>query len=97
MKNTSLKHLILGLLLMTTSVYGQRVQRSINEAWTFHHGNGSEAITVDLPHTWNNKDAADEVAGYYRGACKYTKTIIIPEVSLNNSIFLHFFIFLSLF
>lgn len=90
MKNTSLKHLILGLLLMTTSVYGQRVQRSINEAWTFHHGNGSEAITVDLPHTWNNKDAADEVAGYYRGACKYTKTIIIPEVSLNNSIFLHF-------
>ena len=45
---------------------------------------------MDIPHTWNNVDAADEVPGYYRGACRYVKTINIPESSETNQIYLHF-------
>lgn len=86
----SIKHLIIVLLLIPAISFGQRVQRTINESWTFHHGNGSEGITVNLPHTWNNKDAADEISGYYRGTCRYVRTVNIPEVSDAKSVYLHF-------
>lgn len=86
----SIKHLIIGLLLIPTATFGQRVQRTINESWAFRHGNGDDGITVNLPHTWNDKDAADEVPGYYRGTGRYVKTVSIPEVSAARQIYLHF-------
>lgn len=86
----SLKFILASLLLIPSATFGQRVQRTINEAWTFHHGNGAKKTIVDIPHTWNNVDAADEVPGYYRGACRYVKTINIPESSETNQIYLHF-------
>ena len=86
----SIKHLIIGLMLIPAATFGQRTQRTINESWTFHHGNGADGIIVNLPHTWNNEDASDEVPGYFRGVCQYVKTINIPESSDENSIFLHF-------
>ena len=90
MKRNALTSLLLCLLMAPAALYGQRIQRSINESWAFSHGNGAEDIVVNLPHTWNNEDAADEEPGYYRGCGKYTKTINIPEVSEANSIYLHF-------
>lgn len=90
MRNNILKYLFISLLLIPSVSSAQRIQRSINESWTFHHGNGAESITVNLPHTWNNVDAADEIPGYYRGKGKYVKTVHIPEVSEKNSVYLHF-------
>ena len=90
MRNNILKYLFISLLLIPSASSAQRIQRSINESWTFCHGNGSEAVTVNIPHTWNNLDAADEVPGYYRGIGRYVKTVNIPEVSETNSVYLHF-------
>ena len=86
----SFRHLLLSLVLIPSLSFGQRVQRTINESWAFHHGNGTKETIVDIPHTWNNVDAADEAPGYYRGACRYVKTINIPESSETNQIYLHF-------
>ena len=90
MKRNALTLLLLCLFMAPAALYGQRIQRSINESWAFRHGNGAESITVNLPHTWNDKDAADEVPGYYRGLGKYVRTVNIPEATGKNSIFLHF-------
>lgn len=90
MKFLSFKYLLAGLLLIPSSVFGQRIQRSINESWTFYHGNGAEGITVNIPHTWNNQDAADEISGYFRGTCRYVRSVNIPEASDQRSIYLHF-------
>ncbi len=85
-----LKRLLICLFLIPSALYGQRIQRTINESWTFYHGIGQEGVTVNLPHTWNDRDAADEMPGYYRGTCRYVKTVCIPEVSDANSVYLHF-------
>ena len=90
MKRNVLTSLLLCLLMAPAALYGQRIQRSINESWTFRHGDAAQGIVVNLPHTWNNEDAADEVPGYYRGPGKYTRTVNIPEASEDNSVFLHF-------
>ena len=90
MKKVVIKCLLLCLLLAPAASYAQRIQRSINESWTFSKENCSKTEVVDIPHTWNNVDAADEVPGYWRGKGSYVKNVTIPESSLENSIFLHF-------
>ena len=55
---------------------------NINSAWCFTKTiTESPSIlpadfeTVDLPHTWNATDGQDGGNDYYRGTCRYTKTI----------------------
>ena len=73
----------------------------INDNWNFHLGDidfdqyqsPSKAIlsedieweTINIPHTWNNKDAIDEIPGYYRGVGWYTKTIDLTAEKRNNN------------
>ena len=75
---------------LTVSSQSERVS-AINNNWNFHLGNidfdqyqsPSKAIlsevieweTINIPHTWNDKDAIDEIPGYYRGVGWYKKTI----------------------
>ena len=75
---------------LTVSSQSERVS-VINNNWNFHLGDidfdqyqsPSKAIlsedieweTINIPHTWNNKDAIDEIPGYYRGVGWYKKTI----------------------
>ena len=90
MKQVVIKSMLLCLLLAPAASYAQRIQRSINESWTFNKENCSKKEIVDIPHTWNNVDAADEVPGYWRGKGLYVKNVMIPESPHSNSFFLHF-------
>ena len=48
---------------------------SLNENWEFIKNYGAEAqegaVTVNLPHTWNNIDGIDGGNDYFRGTCAY--------------------------
>ena len=35
--------------------------------------------TVNIPHTWNNKDADDETPGFYRGPAWYRKQLFVDK------------------
>ena len=48
------------------------------ENWMFYSHDGS-AVKLNLPHTWNEKDGQDGGNDYWRGTCKYTKTLSKPK------------------
>ena len=52
---------------------------NINNEWIFSKP-GCEAERVDLPHSWNNVDGQDGGNDYFRGTCRYTKTIAKSEL-----------------
>ena len=72
---------------------------TINSGWYFHKGDialgderfGSADWTrLNLPHTWNDRDAFDEVSGYYRGIGWYAYTFR-PNINWKGQdILLHF-------
>lgn len=67
----------------------QRVVYTINDGWKFTKGSLFEAQltgcddssweTVNIPHTWNDKDADDETPGFYRGPVWYRKQLFIDK------------------
>ncbi|WP_270703953.1 glycoside hydrolase family 2 TIM barrel-domain containing protein [Bacteroides xylanisolvens] len=67
----------------------QRVVYTINDGWKFTKGSPFEAQltgcddssweTVNIPHTWNDKDADDETPGFYRGPVWYRKHLFIDK------------------
>lgn len=67
----------------------QRVVYAINDGWKFTKGSPFEAQltgcddssweTVNIPHTWNDKDADDETPGFYRGPVWYRKQLFIDK------------------
>ena len=67
----------------------QRVVYTINDGWKFTKGSPFEAQlagcddssweTVNIPHTWNNKDADDEAPGFYRGPAWYRKQLFVDK------------------
>lgn len=67
----------------------QRVIYTINDGWKFIKGSPFEAQltgcddssweTVNIPHTWNDKDADDETPGFYRGPVWYRKQLFIDK------------------
>ena len=84
---TSLFYGLLLFCLSTTYLGAQNhlpIKKTINEQWKFDKGNPENAADlrfddsswgqVNIPHTWNNMDATDDVPGYHRGVCWYRKT-----------------------
>ena len=67
----------------------QRVVYTINDGWKFTKGTPFEAQltncddssweTVNIPHTWNDKDADDETPGFYRGPAWYRKHLFVDK------------------
>mgnify|MGYP002514144124 FL=1 len=47
---------------------------NLNKEWLFKKPS-EDAISVDLPHSWNAVDGQDGGADYFRGTCRYRKTI----------------------
>ncbi|TMM56321.1 glycoside hydrolase family 2 protein [Maribacter algarum] len=47
-------------------------------------------VLIDLPHTWNNEDATDNIPGYRRSASWYKKDIAIANVVQNQKYLLYF-------
>ena len=50
------------------------------EGWTFFKTENSPAEAVSLPHTWNAIDGQDGGNDYYRGTCRYTRTLRRDEL-----------------
>lgn len=87
-----MKNLLLCLLavLMTGWVRAQeRVVYTVNDAWRFCKGSIFDAQLpvcddasweiVNIPHTWNDKDCADDEPGFYRGPAWYRKSIFVDK------------------
>lgn len=59
---------------------------SLNEGWRFYkEGVCSE---VHLPHTWNAEDGQDGGNDYYRGVCRYVRTLKRPDAADGKRVFL---------
>ncbi|NLI54337.1 MAG: glycoside hydrolase family 2 protein [Clostridiales bacterium] len=48
---------------------------SINDNWQFTKTETAKPEQVTLPHTWNALDGQDGGSDYYRGACRYERTL----------------------
>ena len=72
-----------------------RIIKNINSAWFFMKDRGtvsaeipSDAVSVDLPHTWNGLDGQDGGNDYFRGTCSYTKKLSMTDLPAGDRIFL---------
>lgn len=52
---------------------------NINKGWTFSKADGSNPVTIDLPHTWNDVDGSTGGDDYLRAKHIYRKTVAIPH------------------
>lgn len=87
-------------LLLTVTSAGARIQYTINEAWRFVKGSPYDAFQpaaddadwqiVNIPHTWNDRDADDDVPGFYRGPAWYRKRIVLPASAARQQVYLCF-------
>ena len=72
-----------------------RTIQNINSAWFFLKDNSAihteipaDAISVDLPHTWNGLDGQDGGNDYFRGTCSYTKQLSMGDFPAADRIYL---------
>lgn len=89
------------LFLFACSLCAQeRVVYTINDNWRFCKGKLPEALSVDyddslwervnIPHTWNDRDADDEIPGFYRGAAWYRRSVFIDKSKEGNRTIIYF-------
>ncbi len=91
--------LVIHLLLLGIGL-AQVKKQSINDHWKFQKGaldttklalNSPNALIVNLPHTWNDKDVlADGTRGYYRGEGWYFKKMDLVPNTEEKNYYLHF-------
>ncbi|MEH0158047.1 glycoside hydrolase family 2 TIM barrel-domain containing protein [Limibacter armeniacum] len=90
--------ILIQAILWSTALGQGRHSETINTGWQFHKGDfrqdtkveESDWQTVNIPHTWNQKDAFEGNGKYYRGVGWYRKAVIIPEDWKGRKIYLHF-------
>lgn len=78
----------------------QRVIYTINDGWKFTKGSPFEVQldncddssweTVNIPHTWNDKDADDETPGFYRGPAWYRKLLFVDKSQEGRQAIIYF-------
>lgn len=88
------------VLLLSDTVYSQRVIYTINDGWKFTKGSPFEAQlnncddssweTVNIPHTWNDKDADNETPGFYRGPAWYRKQLFVDKSQKGRQAIIYF-------
>lgn len=82
------------------STEARRITYTINENWRFSPSDNQNPEkrdlpvdgweSINLPHTWNAKDAFDDAPGYRRGASWYRREIRLAANLKNRRIFLYF-------
>lgn len=87
-------------LFLTAASAAARVRYTVNDAWRFTKGSPYNAFqpaaddsaweVVNIPHTWNAEDAADDVPGFYRGPAWYRKRIVLPADAASKQAYLCF-------
>lgn len=87
------------LLIIANTVYCQRVVQTINDGWKFSLFEGDASAVdfdasgwsdVSVPHTWNAKDADDEIPGYFRGQGWYRKVLFVENLIPGQRVYLGF-------
>ena len=83
-------------LFLTAASAAARVRYTVNDAWRFTKGSPYNAFqpaaddsaweVVNIPHTWNAEDAADDVPGFYRGPAWYRKRIVLPADAASKTV-----------
>jgi len=63
--------------------------KTINSGWQYSE-NKTHWQTVNIPHTWNAKDAFDDEAGYRRGLGFYEKQIFVSSKEKEQIFYLKF-------
>lgn len=65
-----------------------RVVRSINDAWNFT----KDGVTtlVNVPHCINAQDTWDEVPGYWRGKCEYSRKVTVNDDLDGKKVYVRF-------
>ncbi|MBR5247581.1 MAG: glycoside hydrolase family 2 protein [Lachnospiraceae bacterium] len=66
----------------------RRIEK-LMKGWNFT-GKDGVSVSVDLPHTWNNKDGQDGGNDYYRGTCIYDCVLQKPEFTADERVYLQF-------
>jgi beta-galactosidase len=76
------------------------IKYTINEGWRFCLGDKAENRLqscddskwqiLNIPHTWNRQDAADDEPGYYRGIGWYRKNLFIDSTAKDKVTSLYF-------
>lgn len=94
------KALFIACFLLPFITLHATVKYTINEGWKFYLGDlagnfmrncdDSKWEMISLPHTWNNKDATDDVPGYYRGIGWYRKWLYIDSTATGKVTSLYF-------
>ena len=67
---------IVSIFLLAVLNAAARTVEDVSSGWSFTKD--GVVTVVDIPHTWNAEDTADDVPGYWRGACEYSKTFDFP-------------------
>ena len=84
----------------TRSSAGPRIDRLIDEGWTFMRSNPVGAFAaqfddskwerVSVPHTWNALDGQDGGNDYYRGVGWYRKALMVEDSLREKELYLRF-------
>lgn len=66
-----------------------RAVESLAKDWLFSK---PECVSekISIPHTWNAVDGTDGGNNYYRGVCRYEKTLQFPYLQEGNQVWLEF-------
>lgn len=83
---------LLLIFIAALTLHAQRQVFSLNENWKFSYGYDvrSKGISINLPHTWNTKDALGGNTDYYRGLGVYRKKIEAKQEWENKRLFIKF-------
>ncbi|GET21145.1 glycoside hydrolase family 2 TIM barrel-domain containing protein [Prolixibacter denitrificans] len=88
---------LLGLafsLFLSASIWAAPViKTSLNSGWFFQqtdHPDSTKWEPVNVPHTWNAKDAFDDQPGYYRGTGWYRRNLYVDAGWKGQKLFLDF-------
>ncbi|CAL65354.1 glycoside hydrolase family 2 [Christiangramia forsetii] len=85
-----LKYLAFLLFFIATKTEAQRLVKTINSGWEFHLENSEEIKKINIPHTWNAKDAFIDNKEYFRGTGIYEKQLVVPDHWNKKAVFIRF-------
>lgn len=79
------------IFFLCATAQSPRIRQKLNDNWNFSFDEAKDKRQkVTIPHTWNDKDAFDDEAGYRRGVSWYQRELKLTRELKNKRIFLYF-------
>lgn len=79
------------LVALAVPVSRAREVYDIGRGWKFYTADWRDSVRVDLPHTWNDSDAAVGRVDYYRGAGNYFRYVQARPEWRGRRVFVRFY------